>query len=273
MRVSITREEALAFEALEREAWRDQMDATPVARREALGLRTLERDGVLAMASDHMESLLQNRVLGLGLAAPADAALLDAVVAHYRAGQGFSINLCPFAEPVGLESQLRRRGFATFFHHLRWVRGDAPVNPAETSLEVRAIGPERAGEWARTYAEVHDLPADFAEWTAEAVGRPRWTHLLALERGRPVGIAAMFVHEDRAWLGKTGTLPSHRRMGAQAALLVARLREGLGRGVRAFTLETAPDWPDLPGGSLRNAARAGFRPAYERPKWILGHSG
>jgi hypothetical protein len=273
VQVSITREEALAFEALEREAWRDLWDATPAARHATLGLRALERDGVLALASDHMESLLQNRVRGLGLTVPAEATLLDAVVAHYRPGQGFAINLCPFAEPVGLESELRRRGFATFFHHLRWVRGAAPVKPVGTTLEIAPVGRERADEWARTYAEIHDLPADFAAWTAEAIGRPRWMHLLALEHGRAVAAAAMFVHEGRAWLGKTGTLPSHRRMGAQGALLAARLREGLARGVHAFTLETAPDWPDLPGGSLRNAARAGFRPAYERPSWILGHAG
>ena len=94
--------------------------------------------------------------------------------------------------------------------------------------------------------------------------------MLALDGAVPVAAAAMFERDGYAWLGMMGTLESHRRRGAQGALLAARVRAGQAAGVRVFALETAPDWPDLPGGSLRNAARGGFRVAYARPSWVHG---
>jgi hypothetical protein len=84
----------------------------------------------------------------------------------------------------------------------------------------------------------------------------------------PVAVAALFVHERAAWLGAAATLESHRRQGAQGAMFARRIADALDQGARVLTTETAPDWPDLPGESLRNAARAGFHPAYERPSWI-----
>ena len=265
----VSRDEALELERIERWAWRDQFDASDAARTHALGLRVTEVDGALVMAADGEDSLLQNRVLGLGLDRPLDDASLAAVLAHYRRGQGFAINLCPFAAPGDAAAWLRRHGFATFFHHLKWTRAGLPATPVDTDLEVVDIGPERAADWARTYAAVHELTPAYAAWSACTVGRPGWTHHLALDGGEPVAASAMYVRDGLAWLGKGGTLSAHRRRGAQGALLAARIRIALARGVRRFAMETAPDWPDLPGGSLRNAARAGFRPAYERPSWIL----
>ncbi len=267
---TVSRDAALRLEHIERLAWRDLLVAASEAERSSLALRTTEVAGALVMAADGEESLLQNRVLGLGLLEPLTEAAIEAVIAHYHEGQGFSVNLCPFAEPASASAMLEPHGFATYFHHLKWVRDASPVAPAETALEVVAIGHERAHEWGSLYSAIHDLSPAYAAWSARAVGRAGWTHHIALEGGKPVAASAMYLQGELAWLGKTGTLEAHRRLGAQGALLAARVRAGLESGVREFTLETAPDWPDLPGGSLRNAARAGFRPAYARPSWVHG---
>jgi hypothetical protein len=240
--------------------------------RSELGLRATALAGGYAMAADGHESLLQNRVLGLGLYEPLNDAALDSVIAYYPPDKGFAINLCPFAEPADSNELLARHGFATFFHHLKWVRDAAPAAAVETSLELVTIGPDRAQEWATLYSEIHGLSPAYASWSASAVGRDGWTHHLALDRGRPVAAAAMFVQEGLAWLGKMGTLEADRNRGAQGALIAARVNTGIASGVRTFALETAPAWPELPGGSLRNAARAGFRPAYARPSWVHGHA-
>ena len=100
------------------------------------------------------------------------------------------------------------------------------------------------------------------------MGRAGWSHYFAFAGDTPVAVAALFVAAGAAWLGAAGTLASHRRQGAQSALFARRVADGLAQGARWLTTETAPDWPDLPGDSLRNAARAGFHPAYERPSWI-----
>ena len=267
---TVTRDVALALEHIELLAWRDLLEAASPADRSALGLRSARIASGFAMAADEHESLLQNRVLGLGLHEPLTDSVLEEAIAHYPEGKGFAINLCPFAELTGASQPLVSHGFATFFHHLKWIRDDAPATAVNTALEVVEIGRSRAHEWAALYAEIHDLSPAYAVWTASAVGREGWTHQLALDQDRPVAIAAMYVHDGLAWLGKMGTLEKDRKRGAQGALLAARVNAGLASGVRAFALETAPDWPDLPGGSLRNAARAGFRPAYARPSWVRG---
>lgn len=266
----MTRDTALALEHIELLAWRDLLEAASPADVAALGLRSARIAGGFAMAADGHESLLQNRVLGLGLHEPLTDAVLEQTLAYYPEGKSFALNLCPFAGLTEGGVQLLRREFATFFHHLKWVRDGAPATAVDTTLEVVEIGRSRAQEWAALYAEIHELSPAYAAWSASAIGREGWTHHLALDRDRPVAGAAMYVHEGLAWLGKMGTLEPHRKRGAQGALIAARVSAGRAAGVHTFALETAPDWPDLPGGSLRNAARAGFRPAYARPSWVRG---
>ena len=270
MEPSVTRAEALAMERVESLAWRDLCEAATEADVATLGLRVSEIAGGFAMAAAATDSLIQNRVLGLGLSGAITDDTVRAVKAHYPEDGAFSVNLCPFAEPTQAPEVLARHGFATYFQLLKWVRDGSDVFPVETSLDVVPVGPARAHEWEHLYASVHSLPPVFAAWVARAVGRSGWTHMLALDGERPVAAAAMFVRDGYAWLGMMGTLESHRRRGAQGALIAARLRSGLSAGVRTFTLETGPDSPEAPNGSLRNAARGGFRVAYRRPSWVHG---
>ena len=145
---SVSRELALVIERVEAEARRDHYASATPEDRAALGIRTRELDGALVLAVDRDESLLMNRVLGLGLATPVTDRALDQLLAHYtaRAAElgpptGFAINLCPFAAPAGIEQSLERRGFRTFFHHLKWVREDSPAPKARTEgLLVEEVG-------------------------------------------------------------------------------------------------------------------------------------
>ncbi|MEQ1832589.1 MAG: GNAT family N-acetyltransferase [Candidatus Eisenbacteria bacterium] len=257
------------LEDIESRAWRDVHASAQTPDVTALGLRPAELGGGLLMTADRVESLLFNRALGLGLHEPLTAATLDAVLAHYRDGApGFALNLCPLAARAGLENDLHARGFATFFHHLKWVRGTAPAPEARTDLRITTATPAEAGTWGALAARIHDTDAAQAAWSARGVGRPGWTHLFAYDGDTPVAVGAVYVHNDAAWLGMGATLESHRRRGAQGALFAARIRIALEQGARWLTTETAPDWPDLPGESVRNARRAGFHPGYERPSWI-----
>ncbi len=269
MTVRVTREVALVLERVEREAWRDVHAAATPTDRAALGLRARELAGGWVMALDREESLLQNRALGLGLAEPLTDAVLEELRAHYRGGPpGYALNLCPFAKPTGIESLLARYGFGTYFHHLKWVRGVESVSEPRKGQRVERVAPEQASQWALLAARIFGGTPQHAAWSVRVVGRPGWSHYLAIDDDAPIAVGALFVSGDAAWLGSGGTLESHRRQGAQGALFARRVRDGLAQGVRWFTTETGPDWPEVPGESLRNAARAGFHPAYERPSWI-----
>jgi hypothetical protein len=267
--VTVPREVASELERIEAAAWRDMHASATDEDRAALGLRTLEVGGACAMAMDRQDSLLQNRVLGLGLTEPATGALLDALLAHYR-GQphAFAVNLSPFALPVGLEQQLAERGFGTFFHHVKWARGTEPAPAARSTLRIEAASRAQAMVWGELASRVFRSPPAHATWASHCVGREGWSHYLAFDGDTPAAVAALFVQDGAAWLGAAATLESHRRQGAQGALFARRIADALEQGAGLLTVETAPDWPDLPGDSLRNAARAGFHPAYQRPSWI-----
>ncbi len=269
MNPALARDTALLIEDIEAAAWRDLNASATDDDRAALGLRPRDLAGGLLMTADRVESLLHNRALGLGLNEPLTPAALDELTGHYRdRAPGFALNLCPLAASETLEHELVRRGFATYFHHLKWVRDSEPPPVVKSALQVERVTPARARDWGELAARIFESPPGHAAWSSRAVGRPGWSHYFACAGGAPVAIAALFVRGEAAWLGSCGTLESHRRQGAQSALFAARIAGARAQGARWLTTETAPDWPDLPRESLRNAQRAGFHPAYQRPSWI-----
>jgi len=262
--------DAVRIERIESLAWLDQHAAAPAAAITALGLRTRAIGHAALLAADRSDSLLNNRAIGVGMLEAATPELLDAVEAHYAPSpQGFAINLCPLAEPNDVSRELARRGFQTWFHHVKWVRGVSTPPPLAHELHVSHVTAADAERFAEVQHD-DDTPERAAqmEWTVACVGRPGWTHLLAWDGDEPVAGAAVFVHHDTAWLGHARTRDSSRRRGAQQTLLAERIRVAGAAGATLLTTETAPDWPDLPRESLRNVARAGFRITYERPSWI-----
>lgn len=269
MSAPVSRDTALAIERVEAAAWQDAHMAATNDDVRALGLRTALVAGACVMSADRVESLLMNRVLGLGLHEHASEAAVDALLAHFRNHpEGFGVNLSPFAQPPGIEHWLQARGFATFFRHVKWVRGHEPAPAPASAFRIVRATPGEAGDWAALSVRVFEHSPAQARWLARTIGREGWSHYFAYDGAQRVAKAALFVHERAAWLGSAGTLVSHRRQGAQSALLAQRITDALAAGAEWLTLETAPEMPHLPGTSLRNAARAGFHPAYERPSWI-----
>jgi ribosomal protein S18 acetylase RimI-like enzyme len=83
-----------------------------------------------------------------------------------------------------------------------------------------------------------------------------------------VAVGGAFVHGDVAQLWGGATLPSHRRRGAQSALLAARLLDAKAAGCRMAVVETATEGPGERNQSFHNVRRVGFSPLYERPNWV-----
>lgn len=261
---------ARAIERAEIEAWRDTFAAASRETRDALGLAERDFGHAFALAARGLASLLFNRVVGLGLFEPVTEEMLDAIAAHFEeVGEDYALNVSPLAEPKELARALAARGYATFFHHVKWVRDASPAPAVAGPLEIERVGPERAGIFATLLVRVVARGAPVRrDWMAECVGRPRWRHYLALDGGVPVGCAAMRVHGEVAWLGWGATLPEARGRGAQSRLLTARIDDARAAGCRLLTTETGPNDPDLNPVSWRNVQRAGFTVAYERPSWI-----
>ena len=270
MTAHIAREDAVRIERIEAQAWLDHYGSAPQSTVLGLGLRVRDLDGIALLACDRVDSLLRNRVIGAGMLAQATPQRVQAILAHFAGSeQGFAINLSPFAEPSDTVARLQALGFQTFFHHLKWVRGAHPPAKLDTSVRVTRITAADAVRFVDTVQAdgTTDPPAERA-WSSSLVGRAGWTHLLAWDGDEPIGGATVFVNGDTAWLGQAHTRAEFRRRGAQQALIAERIRVAAEAGATLLTVDTAPDWPELPGESRRNVARAGFRVAYERQSYI-----
>jgi hypothetical protein len=113
------------------------------------------------------------------------------------------------------------------------------------------------------------MPDMLRPWLAAPVGRPGWRHYLAWASEVPVATGALFVKDQIGWLGVGSTLPSHRRRGAQGAIMAQRIRDGAELGCRWLITETGEDTPGRPNPSYHNMVRTGFTLAYQRSNYIF----
>ncbi len=266
----IGREQARAIERVEVFAWRDLFAAAPPLAASALGLAGRELGGAYALSAPTLESLMFNRVVGLGMSRPATDTLLDAIVSHYGDRNApFEVNLCPLAEPGDLEGRLTARGLGAPFHHVKWVRGIQPARPLAWTLRLERVKPREAHAFAAIAAEgfASGLPSA-RDWLAACVGRPGWTHYVTWDGHEAVGCGAMYVAGDGAWLAFDSTRDGQRHKGSHSLILAARIRDAAAAGCRWVSADTGPNWPDVDTTAWRNLERAGFVAAYERRCWI-----
>lgn len=209
------------------------------------------------------------RAVRLGTGGAASEAELDAVLAHMKArGLSYAVPVAPQSKPATLGSWLERRGFSRGFAWMKFCRPCEGAPQAVSDLEVRVVGSALGGEFGRVVAEGFGLPPAVAPWIGMLAGRANWVCVMAFAESVPVAAGAAYVSGGHAWLGLGATSASHRRRGAQNALLALRLREAAARGARVAVTETGERLPDKPSHSYRNILRAGFREMYLRQNYM-----
>ena len=248
-------------------SWNEAIPA-PVTAGLGAGHRPLGA-GILVHAT--ADVLMFNRVLGLGVAAPATERDLDEATAHFvRAGaRRFMVQVAPHARPPELPDWLTARGFHRHNHWIRLARElSAPFEAPRTDLRVAPFGAAHAQEFGRMEAEAFGYPPELADLSACLVGRPGWGFWGAFDGDALVSVSALHVNGPAAWFGFASTRASHRGRGAQSALIAARLDAARRAGCRRACVETAADTPEKPNPSTHNLRRLGFTDAYERPNWV-----
>lgn len=207
-----------------------------------------------------------NRLSGLGVRLPASEALLDQALELFeQAGcRNIMAPLSPLAQPAALPGWLEARGFQKAENWVKVYRGAGPAPDLPTALRIEAAGPGAAADFGAVARAAFAMQPGLEAFLAGPLCRPGWRHYLAYDGAQPVAVAALYVSGDTGWLGFGGTLPSHRRCGAQSALLARRLHDGLALGCRWFVSETA----ETNHPSLHNLLRAGFQAAYLRPNYV-----
>jgi GNAT superfamily N-acetyltransferase len=255
----------LAAERGELEAFHDLYRAAPPG-----GGRVAVLGGAVCIALPQApRSAMFNRVLGLGLEQPATRAQFDGIRDLFAdLGVEWCVALAPEAEPPELSSWLETQGFAPGYAWAKFRRG--PTEPIErgTELQIAEAGTDEAEAFGDVFVRAYRTPDLFREWLARLPGRPGWRCFVAFDRQMPVATGALFAKDGVGWLGIAGTLPEHRRRGAQGAILAARIRAAAEEGCEVVVTETGQKLEGRPSSSYRNIERAGFEFAYVRPNYL-----
>jgi GNAT superfamily N-acetyltransferase len=253
------------LEAIERDAWTDFYAAAPDAVRQALRVACRKADDGVLLLCGGIDHIQFNRLAAVGLREPARIETIEAAIASFtQAGLKNWIVQAP-EQAAGLAEACARCGLQP--HPRAWVKFHRPAEAVEatTRLTVREATTSEAQAFGATAAAAFGMPAVVGDWLAALVGRPRWHCFLALDGDKPAAAGTAYIDGAYAWLGIGGTLPSHRRLGGQSALLAARIRRAAESGCTWTTTETGLPQPGEAGPSYRNIQRAGFGITYVRP--------
>ena len=153
---------AREVERVEAEVWHDCYRAASAAEVAAAGLSVTERNGAVFMAASRLDVLFFNRVVGLGMAAAADEAMLDDMLAWYAAAGAprFMVQLSPAARPAVLPAWLQRRRLR---HHNNWTKlfrhAAPPAEEVETDLRIEEVAAPHADAFGRVVVPCFDWPA------------------------------------------------------------------------------------------------------------------
>jgi len=251
------------LERIEMAAWLDFYAAAPGPFAKEAGLDATRIGNFSVFACKKFPDTFFNRSLGLGDAEPVTEAMLDRAVAWLRdhCGSEWAVTIGPDPAPADFPIWLAARNL-----HLahagttRFGRAATPIVPlVDCEFEVLLVPADRAADFGRTARDGFDMPEHFDQWLGALAGRPAWSAYVAYDRDIPIGVGAMFVHKDLAWLGLGATLPVYRGRGVQSAMLARRIRDAAALGVKRLSIGTfyAGDG-QAANGSHRNVLRAGF---------------
>jgi GNAT superfamily N-acetyltransferase len=261
------------LESTERQMYSDLYEALPesVARHSEISWNRDE--GSLALTCRRQDHPFFNRLMGIRHPRGGIAGWLGEVVEHYRRSgvSRWMLQIPPSDSTPDLTAALRERGlvplrgWAKHAGAVETLSPDFSTRPSD--LRVETIDPERARDWAAILAPAFGYPDGSEAWPAATVGRPGWLHFLAYDGDLPAACAALFVSDGVGILGFAATLPSHRRRGAQSALIAARFRAARRLGLTWLATETDEELPDRPNPSYHNIIRAGMPVRYVRANW------
>ena len=215
-----------------------------------------------------------NKVAGLGFAGPLDEGALAAVEkAFFDRGSHVQVEVSTLGDPAVVQALTARgyvlQGFENVLG-LSLPTGGAATPPggieiaesplAELSawLDVVVTGFASADTQGVASPESyeHDLLAGVMADMVSAEGLSRF---VARRDGVAAGGASLRLGERVALLCGAATLPAHRRLGVQTALLTARLRIAADAGCDVAVVTTAPG-----SKSQENVQRQGFELLYAR---------
>ena len=223
-------------------------------------------DGTYAFYDGSSSLLTQS--FGLGVFSPTTAGSLDAIEGFFEergASPQHEVSVHAGVETLAL---LVERGYRPVELSNVLVQAlPAPAQVPAPGLRVRTTVPAEAEPWiessAAGWADTPEIGALARSIARVVAANPLMTNFLVERDGRTIATASLGIHEGVALLAGASTIPAGRGLGAQNAVLAARLAEAHRRGCDLAMIVASPG-----SSSQRNAERRGFRVAYSRTKWM-----
>jgi hypothetical protein len=221
---------------------------------------------------DGAESPL-TQTFGLGLFEHTGADDMDKIEAFFaKHGAETFHEVSPMADPA-LLTLLGERGYrpieltTVMFQELD--ANDQLRVAKNQDIKTRMIGPDEADMWAAVAAEgwSTEMPEikDFLLGLGKVAARTKGCRSFIAELdGKPIATGGFNVYDDVCVLAGASTIESGRNLGAQNALVAARLNYGAANGCKYAMMCAAPG-----SQSQVNAEKNGFKIAYTRTKWQL----
>ena len=212
------------------------------------------------------------QTFGLGIASVPSVEELEKLEAFFL-GRGAPVNheISPLAG-VELAATLAGRGYLPieFTSVMHRAVEALPMEP-DAAVTTRVTGVEEAGLWSRVSAEGWSENPEFREFLMDLgevmTAAEGSVSFLAERNGRAIAAGSLRCEGGVAMFAGSCTIPDARNLGAQRALLQARMRYAAEAGCDLAMMCAAPG-----SASQRNAERQGFRIAYTRTKWCLNPS-
>ncbi|MGQ0712683.1 MAG: GNAT family N-acetyltransferase [Gemmatimonadaceae bacterium] len=264
-----------AIEHIEAEAWAQLHLGLSAGLRAQLRCEVKRHGRAVSVVTPGADVPTANRTIGLGLESDlTDDQLAEIQALYTSAGvPRWLIEWSPAARPHDGEIFFARHGGRPMTPTVKlWRTLESMVSSTRVSeLQVLEIGPADTATFEGIVADSLGVPEIMAPVVRATIGVPHWHFYLAVDGGRPIAGAAMFIEGDGAWFGLSATRPTHRGRGAQTALLARRLQDAAAARCVWVTADTQPDTEARPNPSYRNMRRAGFEVAYDRAKYLFQH--
>jgi len=234
------------------------------------GATWIEAGGTYAMF-DGVDSPL-TQTFGLGVFEDATVEHLDELEAFFKERDADVFHEVSPMPDQSIMSLLSERGYrpveltSVMYQELRDFSSKAGAN---SEIKTRVVEDSEADLWAQTaaagWATVHEGLEEFMLAFGAIAARTSNGHPFIAElEDRPIAAGGFQIFDDICILAGASTVPEFRRMGAQNALLSARLRFAVDHGCELAMMCA------LPGSqSQKNAQKNGFNIAYTRTKWHL----
>lgn len=260
-------------------AWCDLLTATPRLAKQ-LGSEVLDVDGTRVLIARNVDAPMFNRAFD----ARPEPRHFDRLTAVFerRWVPRYFIHVDAQACTESLTAEAEARGLVKY--HRPWIEllgpgaeaapglatgraasGEAEGGPGVAGVggvpvTVRVATASDAPAIAAIFSEGFALPRDAAEAFAAAIGRPRWTVLVADVAGEVAGAGLLFVDGAVGYLAGGAVEARHRGRGVQRALVASRVEWARLRGCQWVTSQTGAAVAGEPQHSYRNLLRFGLEP-------------